>query len=352
MHTTFRKRLIRTLAAVAVLAAAAVAVRIAASRRSLTQVTREFHSLGTYGRMTLWADDGARLEAFLETALAQLQEFHDRVNIFDPNSELSRLNRSAYEEPFGCTPELWDILLEGRRAHELTDGMFDVTIGPLMALWGFHRERQTYPRHDEIQAAAAAVGLHKVTFDDALRTVRFTHPETYLDLGGIAKGYALDMLAAVAREFGVTRGVIDLGGDVYCLPQPPPGKQVYRVGIRDPYGNAAVADVVEILGMAVTTSGNYENFVELDGRLVHHLINPHTGYPAPGVASVTVVARSGTLSDVFSTAIFVAGPNLAESFVADHSTNAVLTIMDKESGTRRRLYNWPPPTAPSPGPQQ
>lgn len=272
---------------------------------------REFATMGTYGRLTFYAP-AARAAPAADAVVARLAALERCINRFAPESELSRLNRTAAETPFACSDELWAILGAARRAWEETGGAFDVTVGPLMRLWGFHRERQGYPTDAEIAAALELVGLGKLHFDDARHTVRFARPGMELDFGGLAKGYALDLAAPIAREHGVRQGLIDLGGNVFCLDEPPPGRTAYTLGVRDPAAPDRLLRTLSLRGQAIATSGDYEQWQTLDGRRVTHIMDPRTGRPVAGVAGVSVVTPRGVDSDVLSTAVFVAGPALAE----------------------------------------
>ena len=269
-----------------------------------------FSVFGSYATLTFWAPERSAAVA-AEHIGGYLQKLHDAINLFDPESELSRLNAHAAEAPFECGMRLWRMLEEARRAWGETDGAFDVSVGPLMKLWGFHQERTTLPTEEDVRAVMPAVGLDRITFDDDRHTVRFHHPDTYLDLGGIAKGYALDRALDIARMHGITVGLIDLGGNVGCLAEPPPGHTGYTIGVRDPFNRDRLLGTVQVTNCAVATSGNYEKTVEIEGRKVHHIIDPRNGYPVPDVASVTVITPRGVDSDTFSTAIFVEGHSLA-----------------------------------------
>jgi len=313
----------------------------AAGQPDANPFVREFSMFGTYGRVTFWAP-AAVAEVAWARILTELQAIHDILNNFDPKSELSRLNREAHQSPFRCSDRLWDVLLQCRRAWSETDGAFDISVGPLMHLWGFHQKRTTYPAPAEVQEALAAVGLSKVVvFDDAQKTVRLLHPKACLDMGGMAKGYALDRAMKTARTCGIRCALIDLGGNVGCLEEPPPGRRHYSVGIRNPVGNEALLGTVRITDCAVATSGNYENYLQLDGKLVHHIVDPRTGYPVPDVASVTVITPLGIDSDVYSTAVFVAGDALVSKLRETHHRTSVLIVRLNAPGKSEvSRYGW------------
>ena len=210
-----------------------------------------------------------------------------------------------------------------------------------MKLWGLHGKRTTLPAAQDIADALARVGLSKVEFDDTERTVRFSNAQMYLDFGGIAKGYALESAAATARRCGVSSGLIDLGGNILCLENPPPGRSAYSIGIRNPFDPASLLGTIEVTDAAVATSGNYERYVEIEGRIIHHIVDPATGRPVPDVAGVTVMTPRGIDSDVFSTAVFVRGEDLIARLLQSRERTGVLHVsLDAAGEPVIREYGW------------
>lgn len=270
--------------------------------------------MGTLAAFTFYAPP-EKAQAAAKAAQTEFERIIAIANLYDPQSELSRLNASAYHAPFACSDDLWILLQEARQAYEFSGGAFDITAKPLMLLWGFYRKQHPgkLPTQTEIDAARANVGLDKVEFDDENQTVRFTRPGMAIDLGGIAKGYAVDLAAHAAEEQGIRRGVIDLGGNLRLL-QPPPGLKFYKVGIRDPRKRDQLTEeVLELVNTAVSTSGDYERFIEIAGKKYGHIMDPATGLPAHHDYSVTVTAPSALLADWLSTTLYLR-PELAPEF--------------------------------------
>ncbi len=269
--------------------------------------------MGTVANFTFYADERTARELG-DATMEVFEQVNQRFSTYIEDSELSRLNASAHLAPFSCSAEMWELLVLARRAYAESHGAFDISAGPLMRLWGFYRKRDSVPSQAEIEEILQRVGLDKVIFDDDARTVFFTQPEMMLDSGGIAKGYALDLAADRLRELGVTRGVIDLGGNIRVLQDPPPGRDHYSIAVRNPRRTRKTIGLVPMLDQSIATSGDYERYVMLDDKRYSHIMDPRTGYPVEGMASVTVVAPDGTLSDYLSTAIFVnrGGPYIAE----------------------------------------
>ncbi len=280
---------------------------------AIVRTHRTFQIMGTVANFTFYGSAEAG-ESAVAAALRQFERIQQMANLYDPRSELSRLNRCAGERAFVCSDELWLLLSEARQAYEFTGGAFDVTAKPLMDLWGFYRKRgNELPSSEEIVAARARVGLDKVIFDEETQSVHFTVPGMSFDLGGIAKGYAVDAAAEAVAALGVRRGVIDLGGNLRLLPEPPPGEGFYRVGIRNPaHRDELLPEVLELRDASVSTSGDYERFVMIGGRRYGHIMDPATGLPTDFDYSVTVIAPSAMLADWLSTGIFLRGAALAE----------------------------------------
>ena len=272
--------------------------------------TRNFPMMGTVGRITVWSDEEGLPEKALDQAQKTIRAVEAVCNIFDPESELSRLNRTAYGKAFVCSPLLWEMLTEADRAWKFSGGAYDPTVQPLMKLWGFRRKRKTLPSAEEIAAAMSSVGWDKVKLDPANRTVRFLAVGIGIDFGGIAKGFALEKVKEGFRRAGVKRAAADLGGNIGCLT--PEKHEPFRIGIRDPESPSALLGSIEMRDHCVATSGNYERYVIIGGRQYTHIMDPRTGTPVSDVLSVTVVTPRGADSDAMSTAVFVAGEKLAE----------------------------------------
>ena len=272
-----------------------------------------FPAMGTVASLTLYTDAETFRKA-LDAVRAEFDKVERIASLHKADSELSQLNAGAAGRAFVCSAEMWEILTEARRAFQLSEGAFDVSIAPLMVHWGFYRKRAAAPSQTETEKVKALTRLDKILFDDAARRVKFPRPGFSLDLGGIAKGYAIDKAFQAVTAAGIKRGVIDLGGNLRLLPLPPPGQKFYKIGIRRPVRkNGSVMPGILHLpgGRAVSSSGDYARFVELSGKLYGHIIDPATGIPAPGERAVTAVAPCGMTADWLSTAVYLRGKKMA-----------------------------------------
>ena len=271
-----------------------------------------FTSMSTSASARLYTDEKRYdFEPAFETIRTEFRNVESLCNFFDPGSELSRLNRTAAEKPFVCSDDLWFLLTQARDYTKKTGGAFDVSISPLMEVWGFYRKEGRLPPESALVSALERTGMDKVRFDEKEKSVFFTVPGMALNLGGIAKGYALDRALAALRKKHpeIKAGFLDLGGNVLSF------GAAFQAAVRDPFSPGKICAQIPMDGTrAVATSGAYERFVTIGGRRYGHILDPRTGRPVERCFSATVVAPTGLESDVLSTAFFVAGENLAESF--------------------------------------
>jgi thiamine biosynthesis lipoprotein len=241
----------------------------------------------------------------LQAVHAEAIKIDALMSLYRPDSELVALNaRSGAAVPVSA--EMFEVLAAAAHYARLSDGAFDVTAQPLVDLWGFYRQdRTSTPTQAEIDALLPRVGHDRVALDARGAAVTL-EPGTHLDLGGIAKGYAVDLAIGALRKRGVTAALVNLGGNIGVLGQRPDGKP-WTVGIQHPRDNRLMGTIRFKRG-AVATSGDYDRYFESGGKRYGHILDPRTGWPVDGIASVTVVAPNATAADALSTAAFVLGP--------------------------------------------
>jgi thiamine biosynthesis lipoprotein len=219
-----------------------------------------------------------------------------------------------------------EMLLASERLSAATDGAFDMTIAPLLDLWGFTGEPRL-PAPEEVASLLSLVCSACVVIDEENRTVYYTDPDLAVDLGGIAKGYAVDEAADVLKSLGIEGGVINAGGDMAVIGKK--GDLPWRIGIQHPRDSQELIAVLDVVDRSVVTSGDYERFFFLDDVRYHHILDPHTGYPAREAMSVTVVAGNTALADALATAYFVMGPKRALE-AAEHTEGVDILIVDAD----------------------
>jgi len=229
------------------------------------------------------------------------------ANLYDSESELSRLNKSSRKMPSRLSEELFYMIYNSNIICDESNGAFDITVSPLAILWKSHIKNKSVPNKRDIKQALSFVGSDKLVLDQEHRTVFFKKKGMNIDLGAAAKGYAVDKAVYEIKRANFRSAMINAGGDVFCL-----GKRRFifpwRVGIRDPYNKDDIYKVLNISNRAAATSGGYEQFFLHEDKYYSHLIDPKTGYPVNNTfSSVTVIADSCFMADAIATAIFVGG---------------------------------------------
>jgi len=267
-------------------------------------------AMGTFVRIEA---SGAGAREAVGRALARFAELEALLDPARPSSDVARLALAAGSgEPLPVSPDTIALLTAADEVHRLSGGAFDLTVGPLVTLWGFgsgaEPARTAPPDAEALARALSLVAWEEVSWDPATGTARLGLAGQTLATGGIAKGYALDDAAAILRNAGVRRALLDAGGSLYLLGARDDEGRPWRVGVRHPRGEGYIG-VLEVPGdRAVATSGDYERYFEAEGVRYHHILDPRTGRPARQAVSVTVVGPSATLADALSTALFVLGP--------------------------------------------
>ncbi|MCD8007714.1 MAG: FAD:protein FMN transferase, partial [Clostridiales bacterium] len=253
--------------------------------------TQYLDAMDTFMTLTAY---GSNRDDALDAAVEEIQRLEALYTVGSEDSEVSQLNRDGTAVLSEDTAALIERALE---LYDSTDAAFDITVYPLMELWGFTTQDYQVPEAGDIQSALALVGADRVTYDSSTSTVTLGEGQS-IDLGGIAKGYTSQRIMELFEEVGVTSAMVSLGGNIQCLGTKPDGS-LWRVGIQDPVGSeGAIVAVIEVEDQAVITSGSYERYFtdEATGETYHHIIDPTTGYPADsGLISVTIVAAAGAL---------------------------------------------------------
>ncbi len=276
-------------------------------RRAVSWAAR---TMGTHVRVTIATDDSGAAAPAARRALAVFQRVDSLMSNWTTTSEVARLNRDAALAPTRVHSEVGAVLEASLRLWRESGGANDITVEPLVRAWGFLGGPRRVPSEDEIRAALARVGAQRVRYDLSTRMLGFDDPGVRIDLGGIAKGYAVDVAAESLKAHGVTDALLDLSGNMVAMGGPPgsTGARGWRIGIRDPRDRVPYLARLTLDGQAISTSGQYEQFVASDGRTYGHIMDPRTGRPSSGLISVTVVSPSAMECDGWDTPLFVMGP--------------------------------------------
>lgn len=242
----------------------------------------------------------------VNAALNRMQEVDAKFNSLNPESAVYAFNKQG--TPI-TDPEILSIVQSALRVTAESGGAFDITIAPLLELWGFYGESPALPSDADIRKCMENVGFQHLVLTST--DLKKDKPGVKIDLGGIAKGYAIDQAVKVLKSKGIESALIDAGGDIYALGKR--GRDMWKVGIKDPRGDG-ILGYVEVENMSVTGSGDYERFFEVNGKRYHHIFNPRTGQPAEGLSGSTLI-YPGTSMYGWSAAVFVLGPEKGLSWV-------------------------------------
>ncbi len=267
-------------------------------------VRRNEAIMGTAIYVELWHPDQQAGESAIDAVIDEMHRIDRLMSTYKPDSEISRVNDRAATEPVLVSDELKNLILKSLELSELTGGAFDITYASVGHHYDF-RERQR-PDDATIEKALPAVDYRHVIVDEPIDTVRFAREGVRIDLGGIAKGYAVERGISILRDLGVRHASVSAGGDSRIL-----GDRKGRpwlVGIRDPRGDhTEYITRIPVIDEAVSTSGDYERYFDEDGVRYHHIIVPSTGKSAGEVHSVTIIGPNATMTDGLSTSVFVLG---------------------------------------------
>ena len=289
------------------LGAAALASASPAEKTDALRLESSVVAMGSAYSVAVYGDDRTRMEGAVDAAFEEVRRLDQMLSNYKAESELSELNRLAAEQPVQVTPEMFSLLSACAEYSRESEGAFDITVGPLMKIWGFYKGTGRLPHRAEIRGALDRVGYRNIVLDAANRTVRFAQAGVELDPGGIGKGYAVDRMIEVLKQYGIHTALVSASGSsIYGLGAPP-GEKGWRVQIRDPKdANKSVAEVY-LKDESMSTSGNYEKFFHAEGRVYSHIMDPRTGWPAQGVLSVSAIAPRTLDSEAWTKPLFVNG---------------------------------------------
>jgi thiamine biosynthesis lipoprotein len=278
--------------------------------------------MGTEVTVTVVAPSERTGAAAIDAAMAELRRLDEMMSLYKDASELSRVNLAAGLRPVKVSPEMLEAVEAAARISELTDGAFDVTMGPLVVLWQMRLREKKTPTEGELALARSRVGYRNIVIDRAASTLFLKKPGMIMDLGGVAKGYAADKAAAVLGKRGIRNGIVAIAGDIRAMGTRPGGLP-WRIGVQHPREPGKTLAVLELADKSVSTSGDYERFQIVNRKRYHHIIDPRTGRPSESLISVTVTGGSGALVDPLTTALFIVGVEKGMAFASALGCEAI-----------------------------
>jgi thiamine biosynthesis lipoprotein len=279
-----------------------------AQQPELLRLEKTGDAMGSTYSIVLYGRDADKMEAATDAAFDEVGRINSLLSNYRADTEWSAVNRHAAEAPVKVSPELFQLLSACLTYSRESEGAFDISVGPLMKLWGFYKGYGHLPKPGEVDAAIGRIGYRHIHLDAASGTVSFDNPGVELDPGGVGKGYAVDRMVDVLKRRGFEIALV-AGSDssIYGMGAPPTEPRGWRVEIKDPRNQRRPAAEVFLKDMSLSTSGSYEKFFRAEGKVYAHIMDPRTGYPAQGSLSVSVIAPRTIDSEVWAKPYFING---------------------------------------------
>lgn len=303
-------------------------------------VKRTQMHMGTLVSITAVGPTNQGANEAINAGFQEVKRLEQLLSTWIPESELSRVNAAAGRKPVLVSPETMTVVRRSLQVAEMTDGAFNIAIGPAVDAWNVSAEPRL-PSVAELEALKPLMDLHAVHADVWERTIYLEKPGMRIDVGGIGKGYAADQAVMMMKKAGAVAGVVALSGDIKTFGRLPDGKK-FSVGIQHPRKEGAILAEIDLQDEAISTAGDYERFFEKDGIRYHHILDPNTLQPAHGCQSVSVIAKEGVWADGLDTGIFVLGADRGMELV-EHLDDVEAIIVDQagqvhiSSGLRNRV---------------
>ena len=262
--------------------------------------------MGSRFDITVVANDSIQANKYIDTAIAEISRIEKLISSWDANSQTSEINRNAGIKPVKVDKELFDLIERAIGISKLTDGAFDISYASMDKIWKFDGSMTVMPSKEEIISSVEKVGYQNIVLDKKNSTVFLKLEGMKIGFGAIGKGYAADKAKKLLISKNVSSGIINASGDMNTWGKQPNGNE-WKVAITNPMDKNKVFALLPITNGAVVTSGNYEKYVNFNGKRYTHIIDPRTGYPSTGIISVTVFAPKAELADALATSVFVMG---------------------------------------------
>ncbi len=271
---------------------------------------REEGSIDTMGSLiavVAYGSDGKRVRAAISDALDEAARLDAMLSNYKPHSEWSEMNRLAALRPVHVSDELFRLLAACQEYSRESEGTFDISVGPLMDVWGFYKHSGHLANREQVRAVLQFVGYRNITLDPKARTVRFAKQGVELDPGGIGKGYAVDRMVSILRKAGIPAALVSAAGSsIYALGAPP-HENGWRIDLNNPGKPVGGAQSVVLCNQSLSTSGSEEKFFYAEGKRWSHIMDPRTGYPVQGMRSVSVIAPRTIDSEAWAKPYYILG---------------------------------------------
>lgn len=290
-------------------------------------INKSFFAMGTYIELSIFYDNKSEGEKILNEGEKRFKEIENNMSVNINNSEISSLNLKGHGV---VTEDTYYVIKTSLKYAKASKGSFDITVQPLVSLWGIGTDKARVPESDEIKKAISYINYNKIKLNDEKREI-FLDRGQAVDFGAIAKGYAADELKKIFLKNGVKCGFINLGGNVMTIGSKLDNSD-WKVGIQNPFGKRDDQfGIIKISDKSIVTSGNYERYFEKDGVRYHHILDPKTGYPSnSGIVSSTIISEKGIDGDALSTTTFILGVDKALKLIESmNGIDAIFVTSDK-----------------------
>ncbi len=298
--------------------------------------------MGTDVTITVVAKNAHDGEAAIDAGMAELRRLDAMMSLYKESSELTRVNLAAGKHPVRVSPEMIEVVERAAKISALSNGVFDITVGPLVVLWQMRLKQGTVPTDGEIARVRALVNYRDIIVDRKASTLFLKKTGMIMDFGGM-KGYLADRVADLIKKRGITNAIIAVAGDIWVLGHRENGAP-WKIGVQHPREHDKTLAVLEFSDKYISTSGDYERFVIREKKRYHHIIDPRTGKPSTGVISVTLIGDQGAVIDPLTKVPFILGPEEgmkivkkigAEAIIVDEQgkvfmTDGVRNLLDKK----------------------
>jgi len=293
--------------------------------------------MNTFISIRVYADNKEKAKEAVQKAFQEFKRIEELTNRFVQKgtaeyekSEINIINLAAGQSPVLVSEETFKMLSLSKKYNKELDGVFDITIGPLVDLWGFGQEKNNVPGIEQLKSKLDLVDSNSLILDEHRQTAYLKKTGMSLDLGAIAKGYATEKAAQVIREYGIEKAIINAGGNIYALGEKGDGIP-WKIGIQDPRDANKIFAILNLKDQVAVTSGDYQRYFEVDGTRYHHILDPRTGKPADELMSVTVIGEDSTIADILSTSFFILGVDKSLAYINEHpGIEAVFVTKDKK----------------------
>jgi FAD:protein FMN transferase len=336
--------LIQTLRAAAILVAFTFSVTGfgLAQSKSLVLFHDVHRAMGSEFSIDLYAPNQQTADGLMQLSFEEVDRIEALLSNYRPSSELSRISREAGTHPVTTDPETFDFLQTALSWSNRSNGAFDITVGPMMRVWGFFFNHGRIPSEAEFLALKKRTGWSNIHLDASTRTVSFINGTAMeLDPGGIGKGYAVDRIVALLRQQHVSAALISAGSSTIYAIGAPPGSQGWPIDIADPANSGSILSTVILTDTSLSTSACTEKFFIKNGHRYCHILDPHTMHPIENMLQATVIAPSATDSDALTKAAFVMRADASARLLHDLPQTEAVIVAGTPDSPRYRAINWP-----------